>query len=231
MMYLDLGEAPTLFDDHWLWSVDRPALAWFRRGDYLEPHARPLDEVARDRCERELGFRPAGPVRLLTHLRYFGYSFNPVSFYYFFDASGSQVEAILAEITNTPWGERKSYLIDARTTSGRFSSRRFAKVFHISPFLPMDLDYAWRFTTPGPRLFVDMDLARHGSGIFRATMSLRRKEISSRNLAWCLARYPLMSAQVITRIYFEALRLTLKGASRYQHPGRAELNRPTETTL
>ena len=53
-----------------------------------------------------------GPIRLLTHLRYFGHCFNPVSFYYCFNDSDEKVEAIMAEVTNTPWKERYAYVIE-----------------------------------------------------------------------------------------------------------------------
>jgi DUF1365 family protein len=58
------------------------------------------------------GSAPAGPVRLLTNLRYFGHCFNPVSFYYCFDEPGERVEAVVAEVTNTPWGERHAYVLE-----------------------------------------------------------------------------------------------------------------------
>ncbi|MEZ5451088.1 MAG: DUF1365 family protein, partial [Thiolinea sp.] len=103
MLYLDLDELPTLFKPYWLWSVDRPNLARFRRRDHLGDPQQPLSEAVRERIEQETGRRPAGPIRLLTHFSYFGYRFNPVSFYYCFDAADQQLEYIVAEVNNTPW--------------------------------------------------------------------------------------------------------------------------------
>ena len=111
MMYLDLAELPQLFDRYWCWSTRRAALARFQREDYHGDAAKPLDEAVRDSVARVTGRRPSGPIRVLTHLRYFGYIFNPVTFYYCFDESGTQVETILAEITNTPWKERHAYAL------------------------------------------------------------------------------------------------------------------------
>ena len=85
MAYLDLQELDTVFTGNPLWSTRRPALAWFRRADYLGDPSVPLDQAVRDLVEQKTGVRPIGPVRVLSHLRYFGYSFNPVSFYYCFD--------------------------------------------------------------------------------------------------------------------------------------------------
>ncbi len=83
-MYLDLEELPELFDGSLAWSARRPALARFRRSDYLGDPRRPLREEVLDLLEARTGRRPGGPVRLLTQLRQFGFTFNPVSFYYCF---------------------------------------------------------------------------------------------------------------------------------------------------
>ena len=102
-------------------------------------------------CSERTGARPAGPIRLLTHLRYFGYSFNPVSFYYVFDATDTRVETIVAEITNTPWKERHAYVLPvagAARAGGRAWRFSFEKQFHVSPFMPMDMRYDWRFGAP-----------------------------------------------------------------------------------
>ena len=134
LAYLDLAELDTVFRGRWLWSARRFALAWFRRRDHLGSPAMPLDQAVRDLVERHSGRRPQGPIRLLTHLRYFGYCFNPVSFYYCFDAQGEQVETVVAEVNNTPWGERHCYVLDGEPRL-RY---RTSKAMHVSPFMPMD---------------------------------------------------------------------------------------------
>ena len=106
MMYVDLEELPTLFDPYWCWSTRRSALARFERTDYHGEASQSLSESIRATVHGKTGRRPAGRIRLLTHLRYFGHSFNPVSFYYCFDEHDTRVETIVAEITNTPWKER-----------------------------------------------------------------------------------------------------------------------------
>src|SRR5688500_4198941 len=140
MSYLDLAELPALFDRRWLWSARGPALAWFRREDFLGPQDVPLDEAVRAVVQERTGLAPRGPIRLLTQLRFFGYSFNPVSFYYVF-GEDSRLETIVAEITNTPWKERHVYVLPI-TGAARVGSHAwrfgFAKEFHVSPFMPMD---------------------------------------------------------------------------------------------
>ncbi|NTV34670.1 MAG: DUF1365 domain-containing protein, partial [Deltaproteobacteria bacterium] len=82
LMYVDLSELPTLFEDRWLWSSREVNLAYLRRRDHLGDPLVPLERAARDLVEKETGKRPSGPIRLLTHFRYFGHCFNPVSFYF-----------------------------------------------------------------------------------------------------------------------------------------------------
>jgi uncharacterized protein len=134
MLYLDLAELPQAFDRVPLWSARRRAPARFKREDYLGPTDVPLDQAVRDLVEARLARRPRGPIRLLTHARYFGYCFNPVSFYYCFDEAGEHLDAIVAEITNTPWGERHAYVLDAAADAGRLKRFAFDKHFHVSPF-------------------------------------------------------------------------------------------------
>lgn len=217
---LDLGEVPDIFGDRWLWSYERFNLASFRRRDYLGPVELPLGEAVRRRVAAATGSRPEGPISIITHLRYFGYIFNPVSFYYCFDRDGEEVQDIVAEITNTPWRERHAYVLDAGEDEGKGGMRRFrfAKAFHISPFNGMDLDYDWRFSAPRAELNVHMIAARRGEPFFDATLRLKRKEFTGGALAGALARNPFMTAKVTAMIYWQAMRLRLKGAPHYPHP-------------
>lgn len=230
LTYLDLGELPGVLDRFPLYSARHPAPARFRRRDYLGDPARPLDECARDVAAAETGSRPAGPVRLLTGLRYLGHSFNPVSFYYCFDAAGERVEAVVAEVENIPWGERQAYVLARGGRQGRVLSDELDKTLHVSPLMGMDQTYAFRATEPDARLSVHIESrpnrdAAGGTGAgdatgksFDATLSLRRRELSPRLMAGLLARYPAMSLQVVAKIYAQSLRLKLKGARYFPHP-------------
>ncbi len=219
MAYFDLAELPEVLDPLRGWSARRPAPAWFRRSDHLGDPGRPLDESVRDAVAEALGDRPQGPVRVLTNLRYFGHCFNPVSFHFCFAAGGGRVEALLADVSNTPWGERHAYAIaanGARVISGRLSKR-----FHVSPLMGMDHVYEWRTTVPGDDLQVHITSHRDGQLAFDATLSLARRELSHDTARRMLIRYPAMTAQVVARIYWQALRLRLKGVPWHPHPERS----------
>lgn len=221
LMFLDLAELPIVFDSHRLWSVDKPNIAWFRRRDYLGDPQLPLDEAVRRRVQASTGTAPTGPIRMLTHLRYFGYCFNPVSFYYCYNDSDTEVAAIVAEINNTPWLQRHQYVFDREKNehpAPHWHRYRFRKEFHVSPFMDMNIDCDWRFRIPGEQINVHMINFRHGRRIFDATLDLRRREISAAQLSKVLLQYPLMTAKVTAMIYWQALRLHRKGTPFYPNP-------------
>jgi len=228
MMYLDLDELPGLFRRRWLWSVGRRNLASFRRADYLGDAGKPLKQAVSDLVAQETGHAARGPIRLLTNMRYFGYCFNPVSFYYCLEADGTTLQAIVADINNTPWDERHAYVLDyskkpaqAMALAGlqRF---QFSKDFHVSPFMPMNIEYDWAFGQPQQQLNVHMRNLMEDGRMFDATLQLARQPLDGRSLAWVLLAYPFMTFKVILAIYWQALRLWLKGAHFFSHPDKAE---------
>ena len=222
MMYLDLDELPTLFRRRLFWSSSRPALARFRRSDHVGPSDLPLTDVIRNLVERETGTLPDGPVRLLTNLSYFGYCFNPVSFYYCFANDGETLQYIVAEVNNTPWGERDTYVLDCQHNGVTQSSWRFqpAKKMHVSPFMPMEVEYNWVLSLPADRLTVFMANSKDGQRYFDAAMILNRKRISGWSLARVLLRFPFMTSRIIIAIHWQALRLWAKRCPVYTHPGQ-----------
>jgi len=229
MVWLDLAELGEVFRGRWLWGVERRALAAFWRADHMGDPRLPLDQCVRELVGRATGRRPGGPIRLLTHLRYFGYCFNPVSFYYCYDGEGRAVEAIVAEVNNTPWGERHCYVLGAEAAraaagpaAGAPALRRWLsdKQLHVSPFMPMDLQYEWLLSDPEAAVAVHMRCRRGGQALFDATLALRRRPLGGRALAATLLRFPWMTARVVTAIHWQALCLWLKRVPYHAHPAR-----------
>ncbi|WP_108447027.1 DUF1365 domain-containing protein [Halomonas denitrificans] len=218
MAWLDLDELPELFDGVPAFSARRPALARFRRRDYLGPHDRPLKQAVREELERQLGSAPDGRICVLTQLRTLGLGFNPISLYYAFDARG-ELRALLGEVSNTPWGERTHYACAVEPRRHGHTAE-FDKAMHVSPFNPMDMTYRWRFDTPGESLSMHMENWKAGQRHFDATLTLEGRPATRGVLLATLARQPWMGLKTLAGIHVEALRLWLKRLPVHDHPGQ-----------
>lgn len=203
------------------WGGGRLAPRSLRRSDYLDPAEPDLATAVRDRVEGQLGFRPSGRIQMLTQLRSFGYLFNPVSFYLCRDEAGG-VQAVVAEITNTPWGERHAYVLDGRAGSHTATKGwSFEKAFHVSPFHGMDHVYHWRLHLGQDRLTVTMANERDGRCVFDVVMNGRLSPLDARSLRRSIWRRPFQSQRLHAAIYWQALRLYWKKATFHPHPRRA----------
>lgn len=223
LAYIDLDELPTLLGGRLLAS--RPGPARFRRRHYLGDERVPLADAVRDVVTSQAGVRPSGPVRVLTNLSSFGHCFNPVSFYYCMEEAAESVQAVVAEVTNTPWGERHAYVLargsDNRSpvyAGGAVLAGNSAKALHVSPFMGMDQRYEWCVSVPGETLSVHISSSSEGDLAFDATLSLRRGELTKATLARMSARYPASALRMLALIYAQALRLKLKGVPVHPHP-------------
>lgn len=226
LAWIDLDEVDEIFRTPLLCSQSCFSIARFRRADYFGDASRSLADSVRELASDRLGQQLSGPVRVLTHLRYFGLIFNPVSFYYCYE--GDTPQAVVAEVTNTPWGERFSYVIPWATESS-VTKHRCAKQFHVSPFLPMDLAYEWKLGIPGCRLGMHLEDHDDEGRIFDATLLLKRREFSRANLLKSVIRFPLMTGQVMAGIYWQALRLWWKRIPFYPHPETDERSSSAST--
>ncbi|WP_036302605.1 DUF1365 domain-containing protein [Methylotenera sp. L2L1] len=225
MMFLNLDELPTMFNNRIFWSFESKNIAWFKRADYFGDPAKPLKDEISQLVEVNTGKKPSGPICMLTNMRYFGYCFNPVTFYYCFEDDGETLQAIVSHITNTPWNESFAYVHDYSknrtikfTNNGELSIFKFSKAFHVSPFMPMNIDYDWAFQLDQEQLHIHMKNLQNEQLIFNATLSLHRTEFNPSKLNALLIKYPFMTIKVVLAIYWSALKLWLKRVPFYSHP-------------
>lgn len=225
MVWLDLDQLDFAFRKRVAWSHRFPTLAWFRRKDHIGNPKTPLGDFIRSTVAESTGSRPSGPIRMLTHLRYFGFYMNPITLYYCYDAEDRQVETVVAEVHNTPWNERHIYIWPGEVCRDPQSAFRCAKAFHVSPFMEMNHAYRCRLNEPGSKLDVQLHNIQNGTVVFGAGMNLERQPWTTGNLVRTLATYPAMTLRVFAAIYWQALRLWWKGVPFQPYPKR---NNPLE---
>jgi uncharacterized protein len=213
LAYLDLDELPQLLGGRLVRR--RPGIVRFRRADYLGDPRVPLADAVRDLVEERTGTRPDGPVRVLTQLRSLGHWFNPVSFYYCFDGE-ERLDALVAEVTNTPWGDRHAYVL--RGSRGAVLTDGAPKALHVSPFFGMEQAYEVRAAVPGRTLSVHIESSEGGRRAFDATLGMHRRALSPRTLAEVTARYPAATLRVLALIYGHAIGLWLRGVRVHPRP-------------
>jgi len=217
MPHLFLDELPRVFQGTWFWSANRPNLSWFRREDSPRPEIPSLEAAVKQTLYEQLGVHFEGRVSMITHLRTFGHLFNPVTFYYCWDQNLQSPLAVMTEITNTPWQERYAkafHWTDSKNTKGR-SKQAFQKEFHVSPFIGMNIAYDWHFDAPGTKMNIDMVLREEGEVLFTAHLHMKQKPLTATRLNWALLRFPFLTLKVTAGIYWQALRLKLKGIPFY----------------
>ncbi len=229
MMYLDLDELERVTSLSPLWSCKALRPARFLRDDFLGDPSVPLKQAVCDRIYRETGIRHEGSVRLLANWRYFGFAINPIACYYCFDKQ-DDLRFIVVEVTNTPWGERQSYVLECDPKQ-RFLRTRFQKQMHVSPFNPMDMMYRWCSNRPGDMLTLNLETEKEKRLHMDATLVLKRCEISAGSLNGILLRFPWMTGKVAFSIYWQALKLWIKRNPVYNHPGADDPQRHDQTTM
>lgn len=217
MLFLDMDQIQSAFSKNAFWGYERFNLASFYRKDFFGDPTKPLKNEIIKLVMKKINCCIDGKIFLLTTLRFLGYCFNPVSFYYCYNKK-NQLVAIVSHITNTPWDEKHAYVHDCKKFKGGTKTFIFKKDFHVSPFLPMNLEYNWKFTEPKNFLFVSMECFEKEKKYFNATLKLTKHAWSPYALNKLLFLSFPMSIKAIISIYWNALILYLKKVKFYPHP-------------
>jgi uncharacterized protein len=215
MFYLDLDEIAQLSALSPWFSAERWNLLSFYRRDYHGAAALPLKQTVLQTIHAATGEDFTGSVRMLANLRNFGFVFNPLTCYYCFDAT-EQLRFVVAEVTNTPWGERHCYVLPVAADGS--CQQQFAKAMHVSPFMPMALEYCWRSSLPNTALGLSLSLQHDTTTVFSAGLQLERQPFTRQALHRALWRSPWMSLKVVLGIYWQALKLWRKKTPIHPHP-------------
>ncbi len=197
-------------------SIDRFNLFSFYNRDRGDGSNRPL-RVQVDDALRKAGIDlPGGRILLLTMPRMLGFAFNPLSVYYCFDADDA-LAAMIWEVDNT-FGERHSYLIPVKNGDGVEKSQSCAKGFYVSPFMDMDLAYAFRFVAPDKLLRLVIDVSDEQGSMLTARYYARRRTLNDAALIRLFFTTPALPMRVLGAIHWEAVKLWRKGIGLRNRP-------------
>jgi DUF1365 family protein len=205
---LDLAELGSLSKKLLPFSHNRFNLYTFRDDDHLDLGKEDLrSNLESYLAGQGIELPDEATIRLVTLPRILGYIFNPVCFYFFFDAEGKPLH-VLAEVCNT-YREVKPYFIDS-SADGKTFSLKVPKHFYVSPFTNLTTQFHFRIDIPGDQIEIHIDDVENDETVLLTWIRGEAKPLTNARLFWYSVRFPLLTLQVILKIHWQALRLWLK---------------------
>lgn len=211
-IFLDLDEADALGARSRVFGFNRRGLLSFHERDHGDGSETPLKAQIADRVAAA-GLATGGAVRVLCLPRVLGFVFNPLTVYLCDDPGGS-LGAVVYEVNNT-FGNRTFYVLPAGTVPIRHG---VAKAMHVSPFMDMDLDYAFQLGRPSERFAITIRVLRDGALVMSAAFHGKRRAFTDAALLKAWATQPLLTLKVVAGIHWEALKLWRKGMRLRKNP-------------
>ncbi|MEM9103429.1 MAG: DUF1365 domain-containing protein [Pseudomonadota bacterium] len=198
----------------------RWGLACFNQEDHFPNNEKSLYKNIQSIIKEQTGDDYQGKIAILSHLRYCRFYFSPLNVYYCWDTAGTRILYTVAEVSNTPWLQKTWYV---NTMKDDMNTEDTQKSFHVSPFLPMDMRYQWRFNQPLEKLLIGINNWRDDQLYFSASMKLKKTPLTTKNLMKTLTRYPIITVQIVVKIYWQAAKLWIKKIPYYPLP-KADAN-------
>ena len=224
--YCDVEEIAAVCKRSKLLSYEAWNCISFYRQDFLPSHRSLKEEVAHHILTHD-GHVFAGRVCLLANWRSLGRVMNPIALFYCYEAG--ELRYVVIEVHNTPWDERHVYVVTCASVQESEASgaldppNETQKSFHVSPFMPMDLQYHWQLPAPEQRCWVEIAVQQQEKVVFRAQLNLTAEALSAQSVkAYCL-RYPIMASRVLFNIYWQALVLFAKRVPFFSHPNQGNI--------
>ena len=214
MNFIDLDEVELLNKKFWWFSSVRWAPLQLKATDYLKNMVSPESDHHSDTGKRlkaatlataqTLGADVSGVDRVcvLAQLRCFGIYFSPVNFFFLYE--NNIPKYLIAEVSNTPWNNTHSYLIDLLDPVAT------EKVFHVSPFMDFDMEYKWQVKVPTSNTKITIENWRE-QRLFMAVFEAQRYDINTKKLTAIFLRWPIVTLSIVRAIYWQALKLYIKG--------------------
>ena len=209
MVCFDLDEIDALTQKLRLFSRNRFNLFDFRDSDHMESSGRTLKENILEYARSRGVELPGGRVTLVTHVRFLGYIFNPVCFYFCYDKE-DRLACAVVEVENT-YREKKRYWLGSETLKNGTFHQRVPKYFYVSPFADLDAEFEFKLAPLGESLAVYIDDWKEGRKFLLTSLTGSRQILTDANLLWNTLKFPFVTLKVIFLIHWQALILKWKG--------------------